>query len=107
MLTSSIVEIQNSRLQMSLSVLRSKVATILQHLQQIHQDGASDPKFLRLVHKLCSLLSNPQSSDIKTQDDILECLAMVYTSLTMKNIAALNELTDKYMATFARRGTQF
>ena len=95
-------------MQMSLSVLRSKVTIILQHLQQLHQGGGqADPPYLRLVNKLCSLLTHANTSDESTNEDVLQCLAMVYTSLTTKNVAALNDLTDKYMATYARRGTQF
>ena len=105
---SCIVEIQNSRMQMSLSVLRSKVSLILQHLHQLDQDGQRvDPKYLRLVNKLGCLLTHADTTDGTSQDDVLQCLAMVYTSITTKNVAALNELTDKYMATYARRGTQF
>lgn len=93
-------------MQLSLSVLRYKVSATLQFLRGLEQSGRSDPKFLRLVNKLCALLrSNPPSNHL--DDEVLQCLSMVYASLTTKNIALLNDLSDKYMATYSRRSTQF
>lgn len=103
------LETQNMRLAMSLKTLRAKIDFIIKGLAALQAEGKVDNTLLRMAGKIHAQLPEVTATlaTAALEEEVLQCVMMVSVALAAKNTAQLNDLSDKYLSVFGRRGTHF
>lgn len=93
---------------MSLNSLRAKVDALIDGVNNLKATGEVDSKLLRMVGKICAQLPDAtRPAPEAFEGELLDCLMLVHASLAAKNVTVLNDLSDKFLSTYARRGAEF
>jgi hypothetical protein len=84
--------------------LRSKIDYLITGMEQLQlEQGSVSPKLLRQIGRICSQLPTVFETTQAVQDEeLLQCMMLVHSSLTARNAATLNDLTDKYTAAYVK-----